>query len=379
MKIVSYNNCSELDALEDAWSRLAKRGLFFVPSFSELRCHLAASGSKFRVLAAVDNSQIIAIACFIYANSIKSYQIGGKKLFHLPVRVVNLFGSCVVGEPDENIIQEFFQVILKQGGFDLISLGHIFAESQLYKAASRLRGTVTWSGARKEKLWWLIRLPRSFDEYVSSLRETTRHHLARDCSRFEREAPRFRIITLPEEVDIFLQAAEKISQRTYQWNLNYGLRNDEATRQQFGRLAKNGTLRCYLSYLQDKPCAFGWGELAHKRFSFQQTGYDPEYRRLSPGTALMVKMIRDLIENTDCEVFDFMWGGDDGYKSRLGTVSVTCASLQVAQIYRPYSLLIAGLEQMLHLAKNSVGLLVERGPLKTRLRSALRRHGVGTF
>jgi hypothetical protein len=102
MRIVSYSDCSELDALEDTWNRLATRGLFFVPSFSELRGHLAASGAKFRLLAAVDNSQTIAIACFIYANSIKSYTIGGQKLFHLPVRVVNLFGSCVVGEPDEN-------------------------------------------------------------------------------------------------------------------------------------------------------------------------------------------------------------------------------------------------------------------------------------
>jgi hypothetical protein len=270
-------------------------------------------------------------------------------------------------------------LILKEGGFDLINIGHIFAESQLCKAASRLRGTVTWSGARKEKLWWLIRLPRSFDEYVASLRETTRHHVTRDCHRFERAAPQFRIMTRPEDVDIFLQDAEKISQRTYQWNLNYGIRNDEATRQHFVRLAENGTLRCYLSYVQGKPCAFGWGELAHKRFSFRQTGYDPEYRKLSPGTALMMKMIRDLIENTDCKVFDFQWGGDDGYKSRLGTISVGCTSMQVAPMYRPYSLLVAVFEQMLHLAKNAVGLVVERGPIKARLRSALRRYGIGTF
>jgi hypothetical protein len=75
-------------------------------------------------------------------------------------------------------------------------------------------------------------------------------------------------------------------------------------------------------FVENKPCAFGWGELAYKRFVFQQTGYDPDYRKLSPGTALMMRMIRDLIEHTDCEVFDFLWGGDEGYKSRLGTVSV---------------------------------------------------------
>src|SRR5690348_2857409 len=303
MKIISYSDCSELCALEDAWNRLARQGLFFIPSFSELRIQLAASKSKFKLLAAVDNSQIVAIACFIYGNAIKSYQIGGKKLFNLPIRVVNLFGSCVVGEPDEHIIQNFFHVILEERGFDLINLGQIFVESPLYRAASRLRGTVAWRGARKEKLWWLITLPNSFDDYIASLRETTRHHITRDCRRFERACSQFRLITAPQEVDTFLQEAEKISRRTYQWHFLCGIRNDEATRQHLIRLAESGRLRCYLSYLGDRPCAFGWGELVHKRFSFQQTGYDPKHRKLSPGTALMMRMIRDLIETTDCEVF----------------------------------------------------------------------------
>jgi hypothetical protein len=379
MKIVSYTDSSELAALETAWTRLAQNGLFFVPSFSELRFNLTANGSKFRLLTAVNNSQIIAIACFIYVNSTKSYQIRGKELFYLPVRVANLFGSCVVGEPDEKVIEEFLHVILEEGGFDLIHLGHIFAGSPLHKVASRLRGTITWSDERGQYVWWLIRLPGSFDEYVASLRKATRQSVARECRRFESKAPQFRVITHPEEVDIFLRDAERISRRTYQWDINCGIRNDKATREQFMRLAENGTLRCYLSYVQDKPCAFSWGELAYKRFVFFQTGYDPEYRKPSPGTALMMKMIRDLIENTDCEIFDFLWGSHEGYKSRLCTTRVGCASMQLAQMYRPYPLLIAMLEKTLHVAKNSVALVVERGPLKARFRSALRRRGIKTF
>jgi Acetyltransferase (GNAT) domain len=379
MKIVGYNKCSELGAIEDAWNHLGKQGLFFVPSFSELRSQLEASGSQFRVLVAVDNLQIIAICCFIYVNEKRHYQIGRTKLFYLPARVVNLFGSCVLGQVSEDIIREFFGLIIKEGGFDLINVGNIFVDSPLYTAITSLHKGIAWRGTRKEKLWWLIRLPGSFDEYIASLRETTRLHITRDCRKFEREAPRFRIMTLPEEVDIFLRDAEKISQVTYQWNLNYGLRIDESARPQLIRLAKNGNLRCYISYLHGKPCAFGWGELTYRKFYFKQTGYDPRYRKLSPGTALIMRMIQDLIEKTNCEVFDFQWGGLDGYKSRFGTVRFSCASMQVAQVYRPYPLLIAALDQMLHLAKNLVGLVVERGPIKARLRSALRRYGVGTF
>jgi len=227
MKILSYNNCSELDALENAWERLGAQGLYFVPSFSELRHHLKASGSKFRLLIAVDNSeQIRAIACFVHEVANKDYRVGKIKLFHLPVRVVSLFGSCVLGEAHENIIRVFLEVVIKEGGFDLIDLGHIFVDSPLYKAITNLRGVIAWGVARKERLWWLIRLPGSFDEYIASLRERTRFHLLRDCRRFERKAPDFRVIQFPEEVDAFLRDAEKISRLTYQWRLTFGIRND---------------------------------------------------------------------------------------------------------------------------------------------------------
>ena len=102
MKIESYSRCSELDALEDAWDQLSEKELSFVPSFSELRYQVA--GSKFRLLAAIDNSQVIAIACFIYGNSAKSYEIASRRLFRLPVKQISLFGSCVLGQPSENVI-----------------------------------------------------------------------------------------------------------------------------------------------------------------------------------------------------------------------------------------------------------------------------------
>jgi hypothetical protein len=379
MEIVSYSTCSELAALEDRWNHLGKQGLYFVPSFPELRNRLEANECKFRLLVALEDSQITAIACFIYGHANKTYEFASRTLFRLPVKMVDLFGSCVLGEPSETVIREFFHLIIEEGGFDVINVGHIFVDSPLYKAVISLHGLIVWRVTRKMQLWWLIRLPNSFDEYISSLRKTARIHITRDCRRFERESPEFRIIRFPQEVDIFLQDAEKISHLTYQWNLNYGLRNDENTRQKFIRLAKNGNLRCYVIYLHGKPCAFGWGELSHGKFHFRQTGYDPQCRKLSPGSALIMRMIRDLIENTDCKIFDFQWGGDDGYKSRLGTFSTSCALIQAAPIRRPYSRLIAALDQGLNLLKNLAGSVVERGPIKGRLRSALRRYGVGTF
>jgi hypothetical protein len=384
MEILTYKTISELATISDAWDRLSEQELTFVPSFSELRYQLEAGGSKFRLLAAIENSQIIAIACFTYENATKSYQLATRKLFHLPVKAVFLFGSCVLGQPSENVIRKFFDVIIERSDFDVIDVGVIFVDSPLYNAITSLHhGFIAWSLMRKKHLRWLIRLPGSFDEYIASLPKRTRTHITRDCRKFEREAPDFRVMRLPEEVDIFLRDAEKISRLTYQWNLGSRLCNDESTHQEFIRLAKNGTLRCYIVYLRDKPCAFGWGELGHRTFTFHVTGYDPQYRKLSPGTALMMRMIRDLIENTNCEVFDFKWGSEDGYKSRLGNVSLSCARMQLARIYRPYSFLLVVLDKMINVAKNFVMNLVElifgHGGLKQRLKSTLRRFGIAIY
>jgi len=378
MELHSYSNYSELGALESDWNSLARQGLYFIPSFSELKNYLKTTGCKFILLTAVENSTISAIACFVFGTTTKEYRIAKIKLWHLRVRSISLFGCSVLGQPSEDLIRGFFHHVLKVDVCDLIDIGAIFIHSPLYEALTNLYGAITWRASRKERTWWLIQMPNSFDEYLRLLPKKTRFHLTRDLRRFERESPEFRVIISPEEIDEFLRDAEQISRLTYQWDLTYGISNNDNTRKKFMRLAKERTLRCYITYLQGKPCAFGWGELSHNRFSFRQTGYDPKYRRLAPGTALIMRMIRDLIENTDCQVFDLQWGGKDGYKSRFGTVGVPCATIQVAP-YKPYSLLIVALDQMLKLAKNFIGVVVEHTPLKVRLRSKLRRHGVGTF
>lgn len=383
MQIVSLNNGRDLDALEDDWNRLCEPELQFVPSFSQLRDQLRADGSKYRLLVAIDNSEVKAIACFLYKDAIKRFEVATRRLFDLSVREVSLFGACIPGQPDEELIRRFFRNIVDGGDFDLVSLGDILVDSPLYKAITSLRGIVAWRIMRSSQLRWMIRLPRTFDEYFGSLRDTARKHIGRDFRRFERQQPELRVINRPEEVEAFLCDAEKVSRLTYQWNLGYRVCNDETTRHWFTGMAENGVLRCYLVYIGGRPCAFGWGELAHRTFSFRATGYDPEYRSLSVGTGLMLRMARDLIENTNCQVFDFWGGSDSGYKSRLGNLSPACARMQLAQIHRPYPMMLATIDVALNIVKQAIMGVVEKiaghGALKRRIKSALRPFGVGSY
>ena len=194
MHITEYNNLSKLEEIKETWDRLAKQSINFVPSCADLRAELKAERSKFQVLAAVDESQIKALACFIYKDEKRRYHIGARKLFHLPVQTITLFGSSVLGEPSEHVIRKMFQHIIKGGGFDLIDVGYIFVNSPLYNAVRSLHGAFAWRAARKKQIWWLIKMPGSFDMYFASLNERTRYHVARDSRRFERQAPVFRIL-----------------------------------------------------------------------------------------------------------------------------------------------------------------------------------------
>ena len=265
----------------------------------------------------------------------------------------------------------------------MISIGEIFIDSPLHRVLTSLSGLVAWRVVRKQELRWLVRLPDSFDAYISSLRATVKARVLRDARKFERQRPEYRLMHRAEDIEAFVRDAGEVSRRTYQWNLGYRIRDDQASREHLAWLARNGIFRGYVAYLGGKPCAFGWGELNSRTFVFRATGYDPEHRNLSPGTSLILHMVRDLIANADCDVFDFGGGSEDGYKSRLATMSRPCARMAAAPIYRPYSMLLAALDVTINLTKNSVMKAVETAAahrqIRRRLKSVLRPFGVGSY
>jgi hypothetical protein len=378
MDIAAYDKLSDLDAIARRWDELSEEQLTFVPSFSDLQEQLRVTGRKFRLLVAARDLSIVSLACFIYRDGIKRFTIAERKLFDLPVKEVSLFGSCVIGLADESVIQKFFNVILKEGNFDLINVGEVVVGSPLYNAVTKLQaGAFVRRATRKKSVRWLIRMPTTFDDYMMSLRPTTRKAVIRDGRLFQKQNPEFHTIRHPAAVEKFLRDGESISRLTYQWNVGERLCNDEATRRRMIQLAERGQFRGYLVYVNGKPCAFAWGETnQHGVFSYHTPGFDPQYRKVSPGTATLMWVIRDLIENTNCKLFDFGMGGDDlGYKSRFGNVSLECVWLQVGLWHRPYSVLIALLDHALNGVKNLANAIVGRSEFWQRLRKSLRQYG----
>jgi Acetyltransferase (GNAT) domain len=372
MEILDYRNDGDLQALEAAWNRLCGREPRFVPPFSEIK------GSKFRLLVAADNDDIVGMACFVYHDTKKLFTVAERKLFALPVKTVWLLGSCILGQLEEDVIAKFLTMIISDSHFDLIDLGEIIIGSPLHKVAAHLNGTIASRVSRKNATHWLIKLPSAFEDYVRSLGSATRKKDVNNFKKLERQSTfDVHVIHRSDQVEAFLQDGEKLSRLTYQWNLGRRLYNDAPNRQRLTRLAEAGVLRCYILYLHGKPCAFSCGELSHKVYLYESSGYDPKYADESPGTALMLWVIRDLINNTDCQLFDFGMGGDRnrnyGYKPRYGNTCLDVCWIQLG-LYRPYSLLIIGLDYMLNLAKNFAAPIIGDGKLMKRLKKASRQY-----
>jgi hypothetical protein len=90
----------------------------------------------------------------------------------------------------------------------------------------------------------------------------------------------------------------------------------------------------------------------------------------------MMWAIRDLIENTNCKLFDFGTGGSDhDYKSQFGNLSIDCTRLEIARWYRPYSALLISIQEALSFTKNATSLLLRNEALRRRLKNAIRQYG----
>jgi len=116
---------------------------------------------------------------------------------------------------------------------------------------------------------------------------------------------------------------EEIAQKTYHRGLGVGFVADEEMRRRLHLDARNGSLLAFLLYLGGKPCAFWLGTVYQKTFHGGYVGFDPDYRRFSPGTFLTRRVIDRLCDHNVADVIEEIdFGlGDAQYKRALSNRS----------------------------------------------------------
>ncbi len=167
--------------------------------------------------------------------------------------------------------------------------------------------------------YWL-ELPGNFKEFLSGMARKHRHefrrHQKRLTDRFG-DSTRIRCLRWENEVDELASEVEKIAAKTYQRALRVGFRPEADILAYLRTAARKGGLRGYVLYLENEPCAFFIGVEYKGRFYGIYTGFDPAFRKYSPGLLVLMRSIEDCYEPS-MQVSEFDLGrGDRGYKRIL--------------------------------------------------------------
>jgi len=373
-----YRRSAELLVFRNDWGRLVGELEFSFPNFDELLWLIEHRPDDFMLLVYRLDGRIVSLACFYRITSRKSYGAGERRLFSLPIREVVLFGASMLGRVDAQTTSGVLAAVTAQFRFDVLTLGETRVDAPLFAQIHQLRHRFhVVETSRKRSVRWLIRLPADFDAYMMTLGANSRQNIRRETRQLDKHfACEFLTVTSEAGVEPFLAAAESISRKTYQWNVGQRMLNDDSSRRSLTQRARRGELRCYSLALNGQPCAFMRGSLVGGIFAFETAGFDPEFGKASPGAVLLMWAVRDLIENSDCKIFDFGSGGDNvGYKARFGNESHSCAALQMGLRTRPYTLLLFGLQQALHGFLNLATKVIGNGAFRIRVKRALRKYG----
>lgn len=310
--------------------------------------------------------------------AIHKFAIGPRLLGKMRVRALRLANVWMAEGHPPAVTAGLLRQALVQGGADMLILGEIPETSDLRAALRQL----SWPARalpryRKTSQRWLIDLPDSFDTYFKGLGSTSRKNLGWRMRKLDKDFDvRVEVIHDPADVERFLQEGERISRRTYQWNLGQRLENTAAQREQFERLAEAGRLRCYLMSLDGTACAFACGRIDGNLYSYDMPGYDPDFAKLSVGAVLLMHIVKDLIETRVCRGLDFGMGGDEGsYKATFGTRHLECNSWYVLRLDRPRGMAVLLGEQVLRTTKNLADRLLPKGAFRAALKRRLRRYG----
>ena len=189
-------------------------------------------------------------------------------------------------------------------------------------------------------------LSGDFDEYLARFSAKSRSTLRRKVRKFAKITGGhldFRTYRTPEEIAEFHRLARQVSERTYQEKLlDYGLPAGAEFHADMMQAAARDQVRGWLLFADDKPVSYLYAPVDGDSLIYAYLGYDPDWSRQSPGTVLLMEVIREAFEEKRFRRFDFTEG--DGRQKRLfATGSLDCADLLLLRRTVANRLLLAAL------------------------------------
>ncbi|MBD3316918.1 MAG: GNAT family N-acetyltransferase [Chitinivibrionales bacterium] len=154
-----------------------------------------------------------------------------------------------------------------------------------------------------------------FPSYRSIMRGKTSKQLRKNLEKAG--AVDFRVASTPDDVPSLLRELSFLHQM--RWN-NTPFPSPLSSMTTFKALAdkcsaalRHGNLHLSLLFLDSKPIAGALGYLINGTYYYHIVAYNPLYRKLSPGRALMTYLLDDLLARKNVQTFNFL-AGAEAYK-----------------------------------------------------------------
>jgi hypothetical protein len=206
---------------------------------------------------------------------------------------------------------------------------------------------------------YFLEFTSSFSGYLKKFSRKKRKDLRRSIRKYNKlcghQKP-FKEFRQPNEMDEFHSLALEVAQKAYQDRLFAGGLAKKDGFDQFLReiteLSENARPLGYVLFRNNTPIAYMFCIVLNKAVHAISMGYDPEYRKLGPGTLLTYYIVEDLFKDMDYEFFDF-GVGDYEFKKLFSTVNYFCAHICFFR-FRPKNILAIFSHVITHMLSASI-------------------------
>ena len=187
-----------------------------------------------------------------------------------------------------------------------------------------------------------------------------------------------RIIKFPffeNDIEKILSQIEFISEKSWQTRIGEKSFSRKEITDNFGKFIRNENFRCYIFEINDTPVAFLYGTIFKNTLYLDNTGFDPEFSKISPGTILYLESIEDCFEDTEVEYLDVGFGNDQGKKRYFDIRDEVVSLFVYANRFKP---ILCNFEKSLVESGHLLGkYAAERLNLAGRWRKYKRSHAAG--
>uniref|UniRef100_A0A7V3JAE0 GNAT family N-acetyltransferase n=1 Tax=candidate division CPR3 bacterium TaxID=2268181 RepID=A0A7V3JAE0_UNCC3 len=242
------------------------------------------------------------------------FKIGYLTLIRSKAKVITILERGIIIKQDTEIssdICEAIYVLMGDIGADFCHFACINETSIIRKAAREVFGKYLVEGGIEKR--WYLNLPCSFDEFMRNLSPGIRRDVKWRGKKLKKLYPdTFAKSISPkkgQELDLYSEAI-KVFKKTYQAKLGLSNFDSNYVKRKWEILKQLKKLIASVVYINQEPVAFGYGHMFKSTVYFEETGYDPIFKKAYIGEAVWIEIIKNAIESGG-KVLDYGLGDSE--------------------------------------------------------------------